>query len=68
MAVKPVFIEALFKVEGTARALISRKAGVREDAVEQVMVIRRLDEEYEISFPLAPSTNAVDVASVRGSF
>lgn len=65
---KPVFIEAEFGVRGALRTRLARKAGLDEPAVEKVTVRRRLDDVYEIDFPLVPQARTVPVEELASLF
>lgn len=61
---KPVFIEAEFTIQGALRSRLAQKAGLSEEAVERVTVLRRLDGTQEVDFPLVPQARTVPVADI----
>jgi len=57
---KPVFIQAVFDLGGELAQQVADKTGMPVDAVREVLVARRFDNEYEVDFPSAAPPRSVE--------
>ena len=56
---KPVFIEARFTVHNSLRKALAEVTELPDETVGEVAVRRRLDNSYEIDFPLVPQERTI---------
>lgn len=63
---KPIFIRAIFSMESDLCEKVSQIAGYTSGSIGDVVIMRRLDERYEIDFPDIPEHKLVEEPALSG--